>query len=260
MDLSFLAQTRSISLAGRAFLHSTNISAKTHYDTLGIDRTASLGEVKRAYFEKSKLLHPDRNDGETSEFMKLKKAYDVLRRPADRRIYDMQLAGQSPYRSYNTDRSRADYSNVDWETYYRKHYGADGTTFRKMQEQRDYNRRTWKRMLMITAAACGFIVTYNFFLWYTIFKEEKRIDRLIAKDEIAKSFLRQREMRGRLDDQLSVAHYARILHSDIEEKMRQRDEERRTTGERNPLEIREEWRWMEAVKQPTTNRYKERGS
>lgn len=70
--------------------------AKSYYDVLGVGKTASFEEIKRAYFERSKLLHPDRNNGNTGDFMALKKAYDVLRRPADRRAYDMGLSGVPP--------------------------------------------------------------------------------------------------------------------------------------------------------------------
>ncbi|CAD5207282.1 unnamed protein product [Bursaphelenchus okinawaensis] len=259
MDLSLLRHSVVTQLKSRSFLHISATRRKTHYDVLGVGKNATLHEIKVAYFEKSKQLHPDRNDGDTKDFMELKVAYDVLRRPADRKLYDFNLAQPKSHRSYGSDRARADYANVDWQQYWKQRYGGDDMQFRTMRERHEERKRSWKNLMRITAAACGFIVAYNMFLWYLIVKEEKRISKLIAKDEIARTYLRQRDMRGQKDDNLALDYFSRILHGDIEEKMRARDEERRATGEHNPLEIREEWRWLEAVKEPSAASYKKRG-
>ena len=37
------------------------MSAKTHYDTLGIDKNAASSDVKKAYRTLSLKYHPDRN-------------------------------------------------------------------------------------------------------------------------------------------------------------------------------------------------------
>ena len=50
-----------------------------HYETLGVDRKASLEEIKKAYKSLAKKWHPDRNNGlETDTFKKINEAYDVL--------------------------------------------------------------------------------------------------------------------------------------------------------------------------------------
>lgn len=47
-----------------------------YYDILGIKRTATEKEIKKAYREKAMTTHPDKG-GDTEEFKKLAEAYEV---------------------------------------------------------------------------------------------------------------------------------------------------------------------------------------
>lgn len=63
---------------------------KNFYKTLGVRENATLSEIKRAYREKVKQLHPDMN-GESSnkdEFDEVVKAYRVLSDARQRNIFD----------------------------------------------------------------------------------------------------------------------------------------------------------------------------
>ncbi|XP_032496629.1 dnaJ homolog subfamily C member 4 isoform X4 [Phocoena sinus] len=65
-----------------------------YYELLGVHPGASAEEVKRAFFSKSKELHPDRdprNPALHSRFVELSEAYQVLSREQSRRSYDHQL-------------------------------------------------------------------------------------------------------------------------------------------------------------------------
>jgi hypothetical protein len=62
-----------------------------HYDTLGISRTASVDEIRRAYRKLARQCHPDLNPGDKAaeeRFKNVREAYDVLRDPKARRKYD----------------------------------------------------------------------------------------------------------------------------------------------------------------------------
>jgi DnaJ-class molecular chaperone len=63
-----------------------------YYKILGIEKSASEKEIKKAYRKKALLLHPDRNQDNKEkaekEFKQLNKAYEVLSDPEKRKIYD----------------------------------------------------------------------------------------------------------------------------------------------------------------------------
>src|SRR5438105_6000839 len=61
------------------------------YQTLGVQRGASDAEIKTAYRKLAMTYHPDRNNGakEAEEkFKAITEAYDVLRDPNKRALYD----------------------------------------------------------------------------------------------------------------------------------------------------------------------------
>ena len=62
-----------------------------YYHTLGVSRGASDAEIKTAYRKQAMTYHPDRNNGakEAEEkFKAITEAYDVLRDPNKRALYD----------------------------------------------------------------------------------------------------------------------------------------------------------------------------
>jgi DnaJ-class molecular chaperone len=63
------------------------------YQALGVSKTASHDEIKKAYRKLSMELHPDRNNGSqesTEKFQKIAAAYDILGDESKRQQYDMQ--------------------------------------------------------------------------------------------------------------------------------------------------------------------------
>tara|TARA_R110000782_G_scaffold11744_3_gene35472 strand:+ start:1781 stop:2578 length:798 start_codon:yes stop_codon:yes gene_type:complete len=58
-----------------------------HYYTLGVTRTVSQDELKKAYRKLASLHHPDKG-GSTVKFQELQTAYDTLSDPALRQQYD----------------------------------------------------------------------------------------------------------------------------------------------------------------------------
>ncbi len=64
---------------------------KDYYKILGVERTASADEIKRAYKKVAIKYHPDRNPGNKEaeeKFKQAAEAYDVLRDPEKRQRYD----------------------------------------------------------------------------------------------------------------------------------------------------------------------------
>ena len=59
-----------------------------YYSTLGIDRSASKDEIRKAYKKMSMQHHPDRTGGDDSKFKEINEAYQTLNDPQKKQMYD----------------------------------------------------------------------------------------------------------------------------------------------------------------------------
>lgn len=59
-----------------------------YYNTLGVSKTASADEIKKAFRKLAMENHPDRTGGDDSKFKKINEAYDTLKDPRKRQEYD----------------------------------------------------------------------------------------------------------------------------------------------------------------------------
>lgn len=68
----------------------TSTFAYNPYHVLGVQRSESIPEIKRAYKNLARKYHPDKNKDSDSEdmFIAINKAYDLLMDPERRRLYD----------------------------------------------------------------------------------------------------------------------------------------------------------------------------
>lgn len=68
--------------------------SKNLYEVLGINRFADQHEIKRAFRKLLVEKHPDRNLGDlnaTKLFMRITEAYEVLRDPTKKQLYDREI-------------------------------------------------------------------------------------------------------------------------------------------------------------------------
>mmetsp|Transcript_1237 Transcript_1237/g.2095 ORF Transcript_1237/g.2095 Transcript_1237/m.2095 type:complete len:329 (+) Transcript_1237:103-1089(+) len=85
-------------LAWIFLLASTLPSATTssHYETLGVLKHASKNDIKKAYYQKARLSHPDKNPDDRQQaqalFEKVSEAYEILGNDKSRKIYDQDIA------------------------------------------------------------------------------------------------------------------------------------------------------------------------
>ncbi|EER17774.1 chaperone protein DnaJ, putative [Perkinsus marinus ATCC 50983] len=61
------------------------------YRLLGVERDASIGEIRKAYLLRARQVHPDKNPGDSranESFVKLQRAYTILSDPEQKKRYD----------------------------------------------------------------------------------------------------------------------------------------------------------------------------
>ena len=59
-----------------------------YYKILGIDEKATQTEIKSAYRKLSLKYHPDKNNGDDTQFKKINEAYQQLSDPNKRKEYE----------------------------------------------------------------------------------------------------------------------------------------------------------------------------
>ncbi|KAI9030416.1 DnaJ domain-containing protein [Hyaloraphidium curvatum] len=86
--------------ADEALLIEDILTARTYYDVLGLSGSRRRdpaqfeeSEIRRLYLKRSRKIHPDRHGNSpraTEAFQRLAAAYETLRDPKKRRLYDLQ--------------------------------------------------------------------------------------------------------------------------------------------------------------------------
>ena len=71
-----------------------------YYEILGVDKTATQDEIRKAFRKKAMEQHPDRG-GDESKFKELNEAHEVLSDETKRRQYDQFGSGGNPFGGFN---------------------------------------------------------------------------------------------------------------------------------------------------------------
>ena len=153
---------------------------KTHYETLGVPRTASRQEIKRAFVDLSKKLHPDVNHVQVSAqpFIEVNEAYRVLVNSETRAQYDLTLQAERTSFSRKASFEGANvHSNFDPQ-----HQFYTQTHYQSRHRQRHSHSRVVYTLIGITILATS-IQLYRIRLYHRRFQitsdEESRRNALI---------------------------------------------------------------------------------
>lgn len=117
--LVMISNTRSIQT-------SRVLSAKQdYYKTLGVDKSATAKDIKKAYYELAKRWHPDTNKNDPSaakKFQEVSEAYEVLSDDSKRRQYD-QFGTTTDTSGQGFSGFQGFHSNIDPEELFRNIFG-----------------------------------------------------------------------------------------------------------------------------------------
>ncbi|XP_013369415.1 PREDICTED: dnaJ homolog subfamily C member 4 isoform X2 [Chinchilla lanigera] len=178
-----------------------------YYELLGVHPNASMEEVKRAFFIKSKELHPDRDPGNPalhSRFVELNEAYHVLSHEQSRRSYNSQLHSASHPKSSGTTAypKSARQTHSSWappnEQYWAQFHGVRPQGPESRRQQRKHNHRVLGYCLLLMLAGMG--------LHYVAFRKLEEMHRsfMDEKDRIITAIYNDTRARAR-------ANRARLL-------------------------------------------------
>ncbi|XP_033271286.1 dnaJ homolog subfamily C member 4 isoform X7 [Orcinus orca] len=172
-----------------------------YYELLGVHPGASAEEVKRAFFSKSKELHPDRdprNPALHSRFVELSEAYQVLSHEQSRRSYDHQLRSAASPKCPGTTahpRSAQEAHSSSWAPpnakYWAQFHEVRPQGPESRQQQHKHNRRVLGYCLLIMLAGMG--------LHYVAFRKLEQMHRsfMDEKDRIITAIYNDTRARAR---------------------------------------------------------------
>ena len=116
-----------LSFGGESLKNFCYLNIMSHYDILGVSRTASEDEIKKAYHKLAIKYHPDKNKepGAEEKFKSIAGAYAVLSDPVKRRNYEMGIPeGMShidPFSIFNQF-----FQNTDMDSFINGFFSSQG--------------------------------------------------------------------------------------------------------------------------------------
>lgn len=153
------------------------MSARTHYDTLGVERRATDDEIREAYRRLARQYHPDRVGGSAAgadRMPEVNEAYRVLSDAGRRAMYDASLRSGRRATGAPAAGQRVDTSAPD--------HGHDDDYEIRLRASRQPIRVPWRSILVVAGALIvGIVVLAQF----TDGSDEPVIDNILRVGDCA---------------------------------------------------------------------------
>ncbi|XP_022052408.1 dnaJ homolog subfamily C member 4 [Acanthochromis polyacanthus] len=200
--------------------------AVNYYELLGVKSDASLEEIKNAFFDKSRKLHPDSdpsNPALHSQFVELNEAYRVLSKELSRKEYDFKI--QPPYRGSQAFRSTSSYTSYrassdsqDNIHYWEQFRQSKEATAEELQKKKARNFRL--------VAYCVLAMMISIGAHAVFFKklEEVHTNFMDEKDRVITEIYNEAKERARVNGFKKQTEILRQKHADFLEKYKLRND------------------------------------
>jgi hypothetical protein len=170
----------------------TNKSLDAYYQILGISSKASINEIKRAYRQKARVLHPDKNKAPNAndQFILLTEAYECLIniKPSTTKIHQRPTTNYSDWQSNRKEQARqraTEYARMKYNDYKKTEHYKKSQAFETVIDHLYF----FSSILILTTPFLGLIfigwagfvvgILITFFsvhYWAGIFKEKTTIN------------------------------------------------------------------------------------
>jgi len=99
------------------------VTKRDYYEVLGVGKSASADEIKKAFRRKAVELHPDKEGGDEDKFKEINEAYEVLKDQQKRQRYDQfghagvggAAGGGNPFEGFQGFGGQGQSVNFDFE-------------------------------------------------------------------------------------------------------------------------------------------------
>ncbi|MEO5950532.1 MAG: molecular chaperone DnaJ [Candidatus Saccharimonadales bacterium] len=128
------------------------MSKRDYYEVLGVAKTASADEIKKAYRKAALKHHPDKEGGDETKFKEIGEAYEVLKDQQKRQRYDQfghagvggnsgggggSYSGGNPFEGFNGQNVNFDFGDGGLGDIFGQFFGGGGQRDRGPRRGRD---------------------------------------------------------------------------------------------------------------------------
>ncbi|XP_071362967.1 dnaJ homolog subfamily C member 4 [Trachinotus anak] len=203
---------------------SAHRKAVNYYDLLGVKSDATLEEIKKAFFDKSKKLHPDSNPSNPAlhgQFVELNEAYRVLSKEPSRKEYDFKIrhrySGGQTFRSasghtiYRASAAAQD-NNYYWEQFHQSQTGQMTAEERQRRKRRNFRLLGYCVLTMVLSVGAHLVFFSKLEDVHNNFMDEK--------DRIITAIYNDSKERARINGFKKQTEILRHKHAEFLEKYR----------------------------------------